>query len=97
MYYIMILFILKQNFNNWSLHIMKYAKNLMKQNWANSLFFFLIILLTWQYFFILEMISLSRKIKLMIGVLYIRQRTNNESPILEPDEFKAMLENTEPY
>lgn len=42
------------------------------------------------------MIPLSRKIKLMAGVLYIRQRINKESPILEPDEFKAMLENTEP-
>ena len=42
------------------------------------------------------MIPLSRKIKLMAGVLYIRQRINKESPVLEPDEFKAMLENTEP-
>ena len=42
------------------------------------------------------MIPLSRKIKLMAGILYIRQRINKESPILEPDEFKAMLENTEP-
>src|SRR6266513_639881 len=39
MYYVMILFILKQNFNNWSLHIMKYAKNLMKQSWASDCFF----------------------------------------------------------
>ena len=49
------------------------------------------------YYFISEMIPLSRKIKLMAGILYIRQRINKESPILEPDEFKAMLENTEPY
>lgn len=32
----------------------------------------------------------------MAGVLYVRQGVNNEIPILEPDEFKVMLENTEP-
>ena len=42
------------------------------------------------------MIPLSERIKLMAGILYVRQRINNETPILDPDEFKAMLENTEP-
>jgi len=60
------------------------------------LIFFFDQLINISYYFISEMIPLSRKIKLMAGILYIRQRINKESPILEPDEFKAMLENTEP-
>jgi len=42
------------------------------------------------------MTPLNKKIKLMAGVLYIRQRVNNEKPILEPDEFNKMLEEAEP-
>lgn len=32
----------------------------------------------------------------MAGVLYTRQRSLNEKPILDPDEFKKMLEESEP-
>jgi len=42
------------------------------------------------------MTPLNKKIKLMAGVLYMRQRVNNEKPILEPDEFNKMLEEAEP-
>ena len=42
------------------------------------------------------MTPLNEKIKLMAGILYIRQRVNNEKPILEPDEFNKMLEEAEP-
>lgn len=42
------------------------------------------------------MTPLSKKIKLMAGVLYMKQRVNNEKPILEPDEFNRMLEEAEP-
>lgn len=44
----------------------------------------------------LEQISLSKKIKLMAGVLYTRQHVYNERPILDPEKFKQMLENAEP-
>ncbi|RIB23520.1 hypothetical protein C2G38_2171016 [Gigaspora rosea] len=43
----------------------------------------------------LELIPLNKKIKLMAGVLYTRQRVYNERPILNPDKFKKMLENSE--
>src|SRR6266487_906336 len=42
------------------------------------------------------MIPLNKKIKLMTGILYIRQRVNNEKPILEPEAFNRMLEEAEP-
>jgi len=32
----------------------------------------------------------------MTGILYIRQRVNNEKPILEPEAFNRMLEEAEP-
>ncbi|RIB07071.1 hypothetical protein C2G38_2147748 [Gigaspora rosea] len=41
-------------------------------------------------------ISLSKKIKLMAWVLYTRQRSYSERPILDPEEFKKMLEESEP-
>ncbi|CAG8663745.1 812_t:CDS:2, partial [Ambispora gerdemannii] len=44
----------------------------------------------------LESIPFSKKIKLMAGVLYTRQRVYNERPILDPKEFKKMLEEAEP-
>ncbi|CAG8695824.1 1493_t:CDS:2, partial [Gigaspora rosea] len=44
----------------------------------------------------LELIPLNKKIKLMAGVLYTRQHVYNERLILDPDEFKKMLENSEP-
>ena len=42
------------------------------------------------------MTPLNKKIKLMAGVLYTKQRVNNEKPILEPDEFNRTLEEAEP-
>ncbi|RIB18484.1 hypothetical protein C2G38_2184463, partial [Gigaspora rosea] len=44
----------------------------------------------------LELIPLSKKIKLMAGVLYTRQHVYNEKPIFNPDEFKKILEESEP-
>lgn len=32
----------------------------------------------------------------MTGVLYTKQRKENQDPIFDPDEFKTMLEDTEP-
>lgn len=44
----------------------------------------------------LELIPLSKKIRLMAGVLYTRQRVYKETPILDPEEFKKMLKEAEP-
>jgi hypothetical protein len=45
---------------------------------------------------LLELVPLNKKIKLMAGVLYTRQRSLKEKPILDPDKFKEMLEESEP-
>ena len=56
---------------------MKYAKNLMKQSWASDCFFiFFDQLINISYYFISEMIPLSRKIKLMAGILYVHKTKN---------------------
>ncbi|CAG8615864.1 12866_t:CDS:2, partial [Gigaspora rosea] len=44
----------------------------------------------------LEQVPLIRKIKLMAEILYQRQHVYNERPMLDPDEFKKMLENAKP-
>ncbi|RIB05838.1 hypothetical protein C2G38_2047276 [Gigaspora rosea] len=43
-----------------------------------------------------KLVPLSKKIKLMAGVLYTRQRVYSEKPALDPDEFNKMLEENEP-
>jgi len=42
------------------------------------------------------MISLDKKIKLMVGVLYIRQCVYYERSILDLEEFKKMFEKAKP-
>lgn len=43
-----------------------------------------------------DLIPLSEKIQLMAGVLFTKQRKECKDPILDPDEFKGMLESAEP-
>ena len=42
------------------------------------------------------LIPLGKKIQLMAGVLFTKQRKECKDPILDPDEFKGMLESAEP-
>jgi len=42
------------------------------------------------------LIPLGKKIKLILGVLYTRQRVYHEKPIFDLEEFKKMLEKAKP-